>query len=54
MFNNQVDPDSIDIIQKRALKCIILGLGYAEILRCVNQGTLKVRPYKSILSKIIL
>ena len=28
--------DNIEVIQKRALKCIFPGLGYAEILRRVN------------------
>ena len=35
--------DSIEVIQKRALKCIFPGLGYAEILRRVNLDTLNVR-----------
>ena len=32
--------DNIEVIQKRALKCIFHGLGYAEILRRVK-GTQK-------------
>ena len=35
--------DNIEVIQKRALKCIFPGLGYAEILRRVNLDTLNVR-----------
>ncbi|KAK2190141.1 hypothetical protein NP493_86g03046 [Ridgeia piscesae] len=35
--------DNIEIIQRRALKFIFPGLGYAEIFRCVNLNTLKVR-----------
>ena len=35
--------DNIEVIQKRALKCIFPGLGYAEILRRVNLDTLKLR-----------
>ena len=35
--------DNIEVIQKRALKCIFSGLGYAEILRRVNLDTLNVR-----------
>ena len=35
--------DNIEVIQKRALKCIFPGLGYAEILRRVNPDTLNVR-----------
>ena len=35
--------DNIEVLQKRALKCIFPGLGYAEILRRVNLDTLKVR-----------
>ena len=35
--------DNIEVIQKRALKCIFLGLGYADILRRVNLDTLNVR-----------
>ena len=35
--------DNVKKIQKRALKYIFPGLGYAEILRRVNLDTLKVR-----------
>ena len=35
--------DNIEVIQKRALKCIFPELGYAEILRRVNLDTLNVR-----------
>ena len=35
--------DNIEVIQKRALKCIFPALGYAEILRRVNLDTLNVR-----------
>ncbi|KAK2160819.1 hypothetical protein NP493_1626g00026 [Ridgeia piscesae] len=35
--------DNIEVIQKRALKFIFPGLGYAEILRRVNLDTLNVR-----------
>ncbi|KAK2174417.1 hypothetical protein NP493_806g01046 [Ridgeia piscesae] len=35
--------DNIEVIQKRALKCIFPGLGYAEILRRVNLDTLNIR-----------
>ncbi|KAK2189135.1 hypothetical protein NP493_115g15040 [Ridgeia piscesae] len=35
--------DNIEVIQKRALKCIFPGLGYAEILRRVKPDTLNVR-----------
>ena len=35
--------DNIEAIQKRALKCIFPGLGYAEILRRINLDTLNVR-----------
>ncbi|KAK2155870.1 hypothetical protein NP493_2013g00002 [Ridgeia piscesae] len=35
--------DNIEVIQKRALKCIFPGLRYAEILRRVNLDTLNVR-----------
>ncbi|KAK2160341.1 hypothetical protein NP493_1654g01058 [Ridgeia piscesae] len=35
--------DNIEVIQKKALKCIFPGLGYAEILRRVNLDTLNVR-----------
>ena len=35
--------DNIEVIQKRALKCIFPGLGYAEIFRRVNLDTLNVR-----------
>ena len=35
--------DNIEVIQKRALKCIFPGLGYAEILRRVNLDTFNVR-----------
>ena len=35
--------DNIEVIQKRALKCIFPGLDYAEILRRVNLDTLNVR-----------
>ena len=35
--------DNIEVIQKRALKCIFPGLGYEEILRRVNLDTLNVR-----------
>ena len=35
--------DNIEVIQKRALKCIFPGFGYAEILRRVNLDTLNVR-----------
>ncbi len=34
---------NVSVIQKRAIRCIFPGLGYAEILRCVNLDTLKVR-----------
>ncbi|KAK2138045.1 hypothetical protein NP493_9065g00009 [Ridgeia piscesae] len=34
--------DNIEVIQKRALKCIFPGLGYADILRIVNLDTLNV------------
>ena len=35
--------DNIEIIEKKAVKCVFPGLGYVEILRCVNLDTLKVR-----------
>ena len=35
--------DNIEVIQKRALKCIFPCLGYAETLRRVNLDTLHVR-----------
>ena len=35
--------DSIEVIQKKALKCIFPELGYAEILRRANLDTLNVR-----------
>ena len=35
--------DNIEVIQKRALKCIFHGLGYAELHRHVNLDTLNVR-----------
>ena len=35
--------DNIEVIQKRALKCIFPGLGYEEIFRRVNLDTLNVR-----------
>ena len=35
--------DNIEVIQKRALKCIFPGWGYVEILRRVNLDTLNVR-----------
>ena len=35
--------DNTKNILKRAFKCIFPGLGYPEILRCVNLDTLKVR-----------
>ena len=34
---------NIEVIQRRALKCIFPGLGYADILRHVNLDTLNVR-----------
>ena len=41
--------DNIEVIQKRALKCIFPGLGYAEILRRVNMDT----RYNVIHAKLI-
>ena len=35
--------DNIEVIIRRALKCIFPGLGYEEILRRVNLDTLNVR-----------
>ena len=35
--------DNIEITQKRTLKCIFPGLGYAEVLIRVNLNTLNVR-----------
>ena len=45
--------DNIEVIQKRALKCIFPGLGYAEILRRVKLDTLNVRR-DSICQKILI
>ena len=46
--------DNIEVIQKRALKCIFLGLGYAEIFRYyVNLDSLNVRR-DSICQKYVL
>ena len=42
-LTSQYLSDNNDIIQNRALKRIFPGLGYAEILRCVNLDTLNVR-----------
>ena len=44
----------IGVIQKRALKCIFPGLGYAEILTRVNLHTFNVRRDGTALVKNIL